>query len=224
MSSELEKVTEDIDRAVHLLDLLKSRYFFLRAKYDIDLNSQTVYASKDNQSDYQHSSNDLQSFIMLELHLLEYACTYGIYSMNMYATRLKTNLNYNEKDHFFLKLLKDHLRSLIETNTDIKNLSVDSYDSFTSYINSFKIYANVLNSVNESNITLLNETDTNKKKNKLMKKISKINLMSNIITLFVSDYITDFKTEEGRAALNMSLKYRTPRSIEYYTKKCNSKK
>lgn len=35
MSSELEKVTEDIDRAVHLLDLLKSRYFFLRAKYDI---------------------------------------------------------------------------------------------------------------------------------------------------------------------------------------------
>jgi len=57
-----------------------------------------------------------------------------------------------------------------------------------------------------------------------MKKISKINLMSNIITLFVSDYITDFKTEEGRAALNMSLKYRTPRSIEYYTKKCNSKK
>jgi len=57
-----------------------------------------------------------------------------------------------------------------------------------------------------------------------MKKISKINLMSNIITLFVSDYITDFKTEEGRAALNMSLKYRTPRSIEYYTTKCNSKK
>lgn len=35
MSSELEKVTEDIDIAVDLLDLLKSRYFFLRAKYDI---------------------------------------------------------------------------------------------------------------------------------------------------------------------------------------------
>jgi len=75
-------------------------YFTL---YFLDLNSQIAYASKDNQSDYQHSSNDLQSFIMLELHLLEYACTYGIYSMNMYATRLKTNLNYNEKDHFFLK-------------------------------------------------------------------------------------------------------------------------
>jgi hypothetical protein len=54
------------------------------------------------------------------------------------------------------------LRSLIETNSNIKNLSVDSYDNFTSYINSFKVYANVLNSVNESNITLLNETDTNK--------------------------------------------------------------
>jgi len=35
MSSELEKVTEDIDIAVDLLNLLKSRYFFLRAKYDI---------------------------------------------------------------------------------------------------------------------------------------------------------------------------------------------
>ncbi|XP_060839299.1 uncharacterized protein LOC132920684 isoform X2 [Rhopalosiphum padi] len=171
MSSELEKVTEDIDRAVHLLDLLKSRYFFLRAKYDIDLNSQ-AYGSKDTQSENQYSSSDLQSFIMLELHLLEYACTYGIYSMNMYATRLKTNLNYNDKDHFFLKLLKDHLRSLIETNSNIKNLSVDSYDNFTSYINSFKVYANVLNSVNESNITLLNETDTNNVLNFIGKRIS----------------------------------------------------
>jgi len=35
MSTELDKVTEDIDIAVDLLDLLKSRYFFLRAKYDI---------------------------------------------------------------------------------------------------------------------------------------------------------------------------------------------
>jgi len=35
MSCELEKVTEDIDIAVDLLNLLKSRYFFLRAKYDI---------------------------------------------------------------------------------------------------------------------------------------------------------------------------------------------
>nr|BAH72557.1 ACYPI001151 [Acyrthosiphon pisum] len=112
MSSELEKVTEDIDIAVNLLNLLKSRYFFLRAKYDIDINSQTAYASKDIQSEYQYASNDLQSFIMLELHLLEYACTYGIYSMNMYATRLKTNLNYSDKDHYFLKLLKDHLRTL----------------------------------------------------------------------------------------------------------------
>ncbi|KAL5232640.1 hypothetical protein ACI65C_000050 [Semiaphis heraclei] len=222
MSSELEKVTEDIDIAVDLLDLLKSRYFFLRAKYDIDLNSQSAYASKDIQSEYQYASNDLQSFIMLELNLLEYACTYGIYSMNMYATRLKTNLNYNDKDHYFLKLLKDHLRSLIETNKSIKNISVDPFTSFTSYINSFKIYANVLDSVDVSNITLLNETNINKRKNKLMKKISKINLMANIITLIVSDHITDYKTEDGRAALNICLKYRTTRSIEYYTKKCNS--
>jgi len=40
---------------------------------------------------------------MLELYLLEYACTYGIYSMNMYATRLKTNLIENDKDPQFLK-------------------------------------------------------------------------------------------------------------------------
>lgn len=52
----------------------------------------------------QYASNDLQSFIMLELYLLEYACTYGIYSMNMYATRLKTNLSENDNDHQFLKL------------------------------------------------------------------------------------------------------------------------
>lgn len=63
---------------------------------------------------------------------------------------------------FVFRLLKDHLRSLIETNKDIKNLSLDSYDSFTSYINSFKVYANVLNSFNVSNTTLLNETDTKK--------------------------------------------------------------
>lgn len=55
-----------------------------------------------------------------------------------------------------------------------------------------------------------------------MKKISKINLMANIITLIVSDHITDYKTEDGRAALNICLKYRTTRNIEYYTKKCNS--
>lgn len=48
--------------------------------------------------------------------------------------------------------------------------------------------------------------------------------MSNIITLFVSDFISDYRTEEGRAALNMCLKYRTPRSIEYYTKKCDLNK
>lgn len=89
--------------------VLSNVYFYINLKYLLlyimfsDINSQTTYASKDIQSEYQYASNDLQSFIMLELHLLEYACTYGIYSMNMYATRLKTNLNYNDKDHYFLK-------------------------------------------------------------------------------------------------------------------------
>lgn len=68
-----------------------------------DANSQTKHSSKDTQTDYQYASNDLQSYIMLELHLLEYACTYGIYSMNMYATRLTTNLIENDRDQTCLK-------------------------------------------------------------------------------------------------------------------------
>ena len=43
MSSEMEKVTGDIDVAVDLLDLLKSRYFFLRAKYNIGKVYHTFY-------------------------------------------------------------------------------------------------------------------------------------------------------------------------------------
>lgn len=68
-----------------------------------ELGSHSIHAAKDIQTEYQYASNDLQTFVMVELHLLEYACTYGIYSMNMYATRLKTNLIDNEKDHHFLK-------------------------------------------------------------------------------------------------------------------------
>lgn len=68
-----------------------------------DANSQTKHSSKDTLTDYQYASNDLQSYIMLELHLLEYACTYGIYSMNMYATRLTTNLIENDRDQTCLK-------------------------------------------------------------------------------------------------------------------------
>lgn len=47
--------------------------------------------------------------------------------------------------------------------------------------------------------------------------------MANIITFFVSDKITDYRTDEGRASLNMALKYRTPRSLEYYTNKAKSR-
>lgn len=56
-----------------------------------------------------------------------------------------------------------------------------------------------------------------------MKKISKINLMANIISFFVSDKITDYRTDDGRAALNMALKYNTPRSLQYYNDKLNKK-
>lgn len=49
-----------------------------------------------------------------------------------------------------------------------------------------------------------------------MKKISKINLMANIITFFVSAKVIDYRTEDGRAALDIALKYRTPRNLEYY--------
>lgn len=73
--------------------------------YVSECNSETAYTSRDTQVDYQGASNaeDLQSFIMIELHLLEYACTYGIYSMTMYATRLKTKLVENDSDPHFLK-------------------------------------------------------------------------------------------------------------------------
>lgn len=67
-----------------------------------EVNSPTQ-SSADIQTEYQYVSNDLQSFIMIELHLLEYACTYGIYSLNMYATRLKTSLTENDNDNYFLK-------------------------------------------------------------------------------------------------------------------------
>lgn len=56
-----------------------------------------------------------------------------------------------------------------------------------------------------------------------MKKMSKINLMATIITFFVSDNITDYRTENGRTALNIALKYRTPRTLEYYTEKIKLK-
>jgi len=60
-----------------------------------------------------------------------------------------------------------------------------------------------------------------RKKDKLMKKISKINWMANIITFCVSDEIKDYRTDNGRTALNMALKYRTPRNLEYYANKLN---
>lgn len=54
------------------------------------------------------------------------------------------------------------MRSLVNTNEEIKNLAVDTYNSFQSYINSFVVYDNVLNEINISdNITLDN---TNLKK------------------------------------------------------------
>lgn len=46
--------------------------------------------------------------------------------------------------------------------------------------------------------------------------------MTNIITFLVYDKITDYRTEDGKAALNIALKYSTPRSLEYYTNKLNS--
>lgn len=46
--------------------------------------------------------------------------------------------------------------------------------------------------------------------------------MANIISFYVSDKITDYRTDNGRVKLNMALKYRTPRSFEYYTSKVNS--
>jgi len=60
-----------------------------------------------------------------------------------------------------------------------------------------------------------------KKKDKLVKKISKINLMANIITFIVCDKIKDYRIDDGRAALKMALKYRTPRNLQYYKNKLN---
>lgn len=42
--------------------------------------------------------------------------------------------------------------------------------------------------------------------------------MANIISFLVFDSITDYRNDDERTALNMALKYRTPRSLEYYTK------
>jgi len=60
-----------------------------------------------------------------------------------------------------------------------------------------------------------------RKKDKLVRKISKINLMANIITFIVCDKIKDYRTDDGRVALKMALKYRTPRSLQYYKNKLN---
>lgn len=84
------------------------KYFFrifsiLSNLYFAECNSPSIYASTDTLSENNFPANDLQHFIMLELYLLEYACTIGIYSINMYATRLKTNLLANDNDHQFLK-------------------------------------------------------------------------------------------------------------------------
>lgn len=160
----MDDLLKDIDRVVDLLNVFKSRYFILRSKYDVELNSSTVHLPENIQTEYKYASKDLQSFIMLELHLLEYACTYGIYSANMYATRLKTNLKENENDPQFLKLLKCKIRDLMETNKEITDLSIDSYSSFQSYINSFNVYQSVLNEINISSIAIEEESDIIKKK------------------------------------------------------------
>lgn len=45
--------------------------------------------------------------------------------------------------------------------------------------------------------------------------------MANIITFIVCDKIKDYRTDDGRVALKMALKYRTPRSLQYYKNKLN---
>lgn len=52
------------------------------------------------------------------------------------------------------RLLKDNVRSLVETNKEITDLSVDNYLSFHSYINAFMVNANILNEINISNSSL----------------------------------------------------------------------
>lgn len=60
------------------------------------------------------------------------------------------------------RLLKDKVRCLLNTNKEIKNLSVDSYNSYHSYINSFVVYNNVLNEICISDSITLDNTDTKK--------------------------------------------------------------
>lgn len=53
-----------------------------------------------------------------------------------------------------------------------------------------------------------------------MKKMKKINCMANIITFLVSN---SGDLEDEKTTLNIALKYRTPRTLEYYINKYNSK-
>lgn len=48
--------------------------------------------------------------------------------------------------------------------------------------------------------------------------MSKINLMADIMSILVFNNISDYRTDDGRAALNITLKYRTRRCLEYYAK------
>lgn len=63
---------------------------------------------------------------------------------------------------FYFRLLKDNVRSLVETNKEITDLSIDPYSSFQSYINVFMVNANVLNGINVSDSALLDETAVQK--------------------------------------------------------------
>jgi len=42
--------------------------------------------------------------------------------------------------------------------------------------------------------------------------------MANIISFLVSESKIDYRKDDERSTLNMALKYRTPRSLEYYLK------
>ncbi|XP_050537426.1 uncharacterized protein LOC126903324 [Daktulosphaira vitifoliae] len=213
----MDEITEEIDRVVHVLDVLKSRYILLRVKYDVGSN----FHKKDSK-EMSDATNDLQSYVMLDLYLLNYAFTYGLYSMNMYATRARTTLKESDSDPHFLKILKEKVQCMVETTQEIQNSTKDCYSSFTSYINSLLVYTNLLYGMTLSDSIKIDQIDNEKKKKKLMKKISKINLMANIIQFLVSDKIMDYRIEEGRDALNMALKYRTPRTLEYYSKNINN--
>lgn len=41
--------------------------------------------------------------------------------------------------------------------------------------------------------------------------------MANIISYIVYEKIKDYRTEDGRAKLNIALKYKTPRTLAYYS-------